>query len=197
MIRVRASNRFSRPSSASVCVVRHLDVADRRALLGRQPLPRDQVRVVLHLREEDLVALAHVRASPRVRDEVDRLGRVAREDDALRRWSVDELRDLRSRFLVRRRRLFAEAVDGAMDVRVVVLVVVDELVDHLPRLLRSRRVVEVNERLPVHLPLEDREVLADPCDVERHAAASRPTRNRGSASLVRSSRNTRSGSIST
>ena len=35
--------------------------------------------------DEDLVAFAHVRASPRLRDEVDRLGRAAREDDLLHR----------------------------------------------------------------------------------------------------------------
>src|SRR5206468_9437830 len=87
-------------------------------------------------------------------------------------------------------------MDGAVDVSVVVLVVVDERIDHLPRLLRSRSVVQIDKRLAIHLPLQDREILAYALNVERHAAASSRW-NRGSASAVRSSRNTRSGSIST
>ena len=58
-------------------------------LLG-QDLPRDEVRVVLHLGEDDRVALAQVAAAPAVGDEVDRLGRVAGPDDLAVRRRVDE-----------------------------------------------------------------------------------------------------------
>ena len=73
---------------------------------------------------------------------------------------VDEAPGLQARRLVRRRRLFGERVQAAVDVRVVVLVVVHERVDHLARLLRRRGVVEIHERLAVHLPVEDGEVFA-------------------------------------
>ena len=51
------------------------------AALGRQDLPRHDVGVVLHVREHDRIALAQVGACPRVRHQVDRLGRVAHVDD--------------------------------------------------------------------------------------------------------------------
>ncbi len=57
-----------------------LEVAQRRAGLGGEQLPGDDVRVVLGLREDDRVAGAHVLAAPRVGDEVERLGRVLRDD---------------------------------------------------------------------------------------------------------------------
>ena len=48
-------------------------------------MPRHDVGVVLHDREHDLVALADLKCcAERVGDEVDRLGRVAREDDLVR-----------------------------------------------------------------------------------------------------------------
>ena len=150
--------------------VRQLDVANGRALLRRQPLPGDEVRVVFHLREQNLVPLEYIRAPPRVGNEVDRLGCVAGEDDTLGRGRVDELRDLRAGLFVGGRRFFAEAVDSPVDVRVVVLVVVDERVDHLPRLLRCRRVVQIDKRLAIHLPLQDREVLPNAMNVQCHAA---------------------------
>ena len=57
-----------------------------------EELPRDEVGVVLHLGEDDLVAAADVLAPPRVGHEVDRLGGVAREDDLVRVRRIDEPR---------------------------------------------------------------------------------------------------------
>ena len=54
------------------------------ALLVRDVLPRHEVRVVLELGDEHDVAGAEVGEAPRVRDQVDRLGRVADEDDLAR-----------------------------------------------------------------------------------------------------------------
>ena len=54
-------------------------------VVDRELLPGDEVGVVLEPRDDDLVAGAHVRASPRRRDEVERLGRAAGEDERGRR----------------------------------------------------------------------------------------------------------------
>ena len=70
------------------------DPAQFDAAFGREHLPGDDVGVVLHVREHDRVAGLQVRAGPRVRDEVDRLRRVAREDDLLDARRVDEAGDL-------------------------------------------------------------------------------------------------------
>ena len=53
-----------------------------------------------------------------------------------------------------------------MHIGVVVLVVVPERIDHRPRLLRRRGVIEIDQRLAVHLLVEDREVLADRIPIE-------------------------------
>ena len=98
------------------------------ALLDEE-LPRDEVGVVLHLGQDDGVAAVDVAPAPRVGDEVDRLGRVAGEDDLVAVGRVDEPRDLDPRRLVRGGRLLADRVDAAMDVGVVLAVVVRDGID--------------------------------------------------------------------
>ena len=49
----------------------------------------------------------------------------------------------------------------AMHIGVVVLVIMAERIDHRARLLRRRRVIEIDQRMPVHLLVEDREILAN------------------------------------
>ena len=56
------------------------EVAQLDAALGLELQPRDEVRVVLHLGEHDDVALGEERRPPGSREEVERLGRVLRED---------------------------------------------------------------------------------------------------------------------
>ena len=123
--------------------------------------------MVLELGREHDVARAEVLQPPGVGDEVDRLGRVADEDDLARRRGVHERTHLLARALEPRGRALAELVDAAMDVRVRRLVEVRHRVEHLPRLLRARRRVEEGERLAVEGLLEDREVGAEPERVER------------------------------
>ena len=60
------------------------DRTERRAGTLRELLPGHEVRVVLELGRDDEVAGAEVVESPGVGDEVQRLGRAAREDDLAR-----------------------------------------------------------------------------------------------------------------
>ena len=115
-------------------------------LLGSQHLPRYQVGVVLHGREQDGVARLERPRSPGTRHQVQRLGRVAREDD-LARAGVDERRESPARVLVEGRGLLGDAVHAAMDVRVARAVVTVHRVQHALRLLRCGGAVEVHERL--------------------------------------------------
>ena len=141
------SDRSSRPSSVRP---NQRSVAPVRC--GDQ-LPRHDVGVVLHLGDDDLVARA---AGPRraavgpgddVGDQVERLGGVLGEDDLGAVGGVDERGDLVARALVQRGRLLGEHVDAAVHVGVVPRVVVVDRVEDLPRLLRGRGVVEVDQRL--------------------------------------------------
>jgi hypothetical protein len=56
-------------------------------------------------------------------------------------------------------------METAMHVGVVMLVVVPERFDHGPRLLRGGGVIEINQRMSMHLLLQDREVRSDPIPV--------------------------------
>src|SRR4029079_12964845 len=93
------------------------------ALFGEH-VPRDDVGVVLHVRQHDRVAGAQVGAGPGVGDEVDRLGRIAGEHDLRRGGGTDERGDLAPRQLVRGGGFFGDRVHAAVDVRVVVPVAV-------------------------------------------------------------------------
>ena len=104
--------------------------------------------------------------APRVRDEVQRLGRVADEDDLADVGRVEECAHLLARALEAGGRALSEDVHGAVDVRVRRLVERRHRVEHLPRLLGAVRRVEVGERLSVDLLLEDREVRAQRARVE-------------------------------
>ena len=115
-----------------LAVVGDRDELQVAVLLLDEELPRDEVGVVLHLGEDDGVAAADVAPTPRVRHEVDGLGRVAGEHDLVAVGRVDEPGDDRPCPLVRGRRPLADGVDPAVDVGVVLAVVgVDRVDDDL------------------------------------------------------------------
>ena len=162
----------------------HLDAA-----LGGEDVPRHDVGVVLHLGDQDRVALAQVVARPRVREQVDRLGDVLGEDDLVGAGAPRNRATL-ARGFVRRGGLLRDGVDAPVDVGVVGAVVLVHRVDDRGGLLRRRRGVEVDETLAVDLPFEDREVGLDARDVEvgaHQAAASRRNVSKPSASMRRAS----------
>ncbi|OEI67394.1 hypothetical protein Cus16_2994 [Curtobacterium sp. ER1/6] len=151
--------------------------AERRTGQGRELLPRDEVRVVLGLGDEYLVARADAEplgggstATPAgvgdaVRHEVEGVGGVRRPDDLRRRRRPDEAGDRGARVLVGVGAERRERVRATVHGRVVVLEEPSLGVEHLPRSLGRRPGVEVGERTPVHLLLEDREVPLDRGDL--------------------------------
>jgi hypothetical protein len=114
--------------------------------------------VVLGLRDEYLVALLQRVLLEAARDEVERLGRAAAEDYLSRLCGVDELGDFRARALEDFGRLLTQRVP-LLDARVLVRVQLAQPLNHLSRLLARGRVVEVDERLSINLPLEYGEVF--------------------------------------
>jgi hypothetical protein len=160
----------------------------RLAFLG-EDLPGHEVRVVLHLGDDDRVAAPDVPAPPRPRDEVDGLGRVADEDDLMGIGDVQELGHRDARVLVGRGRLLACRVDAAVDVRRVASVVALDRVEDRARLQRRRGTVEVGERPAAEVTFEEREVAPDDLRVERRSDAHR-------ASLLRARQATGSATCS-
>src|ERR671930_1251676 len=129
-------------------------------------LPRDEVRVVLELRDDGDVAGAKVVQAPCVGNEVQRLRRLAREDDLPRRRRVDEGGHLLAGELELRGRAFGERVDTAVHVRVRGLVERAHRVEYLTRLLRGDRRIQVRKRLAVDLLLEDRKIGSQTLRIE-------------------------------
>ena len=106
-------------------IARDAGDAQRRAFLDGELLPGDEVGVVLEPRDDDLVAGAHVGASPRRGDEVERFGRAAREDEPVGVLHAHEPRDAQPGVVIAFRRARRERIGAAMRIGVVVLVVLD------------------------------------------------------------------------
>jgi hypothetical protein len=157
-----------------LAVVEHRDVGELGLAVLAQQLPRDDVRVVLHLGQHDQVAAIDVLATPAVRDEVQRRGRVGGEDRLLG-GRVQPRRGPRASAFVQVCRLDGERVHPAVDRRPRLGVVPRHRVDHRLRRLRGRGAVEIRERPAAELPAQHRE-LRDAQRCERldgaHATAS-------------------------
>ena len=117
--------------------------------------------------DDDLVVAADVLATPALRDEIDRLGGAADEDDLVGRGRVEEAADLVAGRLVGVGRARREFVGGAMDVRILVPIEVHQAVDDGLRLLRGGGVVQPDQRPAVHILAKDGEVPSDGIHVER------------------------------
>ena len=122
-----------------VRAVEHRHGREPRAPVAADHLPRDQVRVVLHLGDEDLVARLEG-APDRLGDEVDALGGAAREDRPPRASAAPMNARTASRAaLVELGRLLAERVDRPVHVGVAPLVVARHRLQHRPSASGSRR----------------------------------------------------------
>ena len=166
----------------------------------RNHLPGHDVRVVLHPGQEDFVPFPERVAAERRGHQVQALGGPADENDLFGGLRPEEPRHPATRTLVVLRRPLREDVDAAMDVRVGGLVHPVHRVEHRPRLLGARGVVEVGDRPAAHLLGEDGEVGADLFEVVggggNHAAKLALSRTRRSPSAARA-RTASTGTFST
>ena len=171
---------LTRPANASMSssplswIGRH---AEPRPGLPGDDLPRDDVRVVLHGGDDDLVARREPWPRPALRDEVQPFGGAPHEDDLAPVGRVQERPDRVPRPLVGVRRPLAQRMQPPVDVRVVGFVVAADGVDDRARLLARGAVVEVHERCAVHLLREDGKLGADAFHVEH--VRGRPRREVG------------------
>ena len=130
------------------------------------------------MRHDDLVALADVLIAPRLRDQIDRLGRTAHEQDLFRRRRADETLHGFACMFISIRGAARERMGCAMDVRVLVLVEIRQPVDHRARLLRGRRVVEPDQLPAVDAFLQDGEVTTNGVNIERKVTCRNRARTR-------------------
>ncbi len=122
------------------------DVPQHRARALGKLLPGHEVRVVLHLGEQDFVAPLDIGIAPTPRHGVDAGRRAIREDALFGRGRVDEPTNLFPRLIEQFVRFLGKLVDAAMHVGIVLFVATGNRPDHLPRMLRAGGVVEIDER---------------------------------------------------
>ena len=151
---------------AELALVGHRRDAQHHAQFVAQELPGDDVGMMLHLRQDDLVARLQELPAPRGGDKVDRFGRVAGKDDLAGLARIQEGADLLARGFHAVGADLAEIVDAAMHVGIFVLVDLALGVDHLARFLRRGRAVQEDQRLAMHRARQDREIPPGCVDVE-------------------------------
>ena len=113
----------------------------------RQLLPWQEVAVVLRHGDGDLVARLQAR-SVAVRDEVQALRRVPRENDLLSAPGAYEVADRLPRFLVGIRRPLRQRIQPPQRIGIARLVEIADRAQHRFRLLRRRGIVEIGEGRP-------------------------------------------------
>ena len=90
-------------------------------------------------------------------DEVDALGGTAGDDDLVR---IETLLEFTAARFVPLGRFSSKGVDGSVDVRVGLGVIIVHRIKNDLRFLRGRSVVEVNEWMAVDLALEDGKLVS-------------------------------------
>ena len=148
----------------SFFVVHGYHPEDNAALHGLQ-LPGDDVAVVLHRGDDDLVARLHLRQAEGGGQEVDALRGAAGEDDFVGGAGVDELAHGLAAGLMQFRGLLGEEVHAAVHVGVGVVILVGDGLDHTAGFLRRGAVVQVDQGLAVDGAAQDGEVGAYLLDV--------------------------------
>src|SRR5439155_2105113 len=167
----------------------HGDDAESGANLLTQELPRDNIGVVLHGGDDDLVTRLEERPAVALSDEIDAFRGPTHEDELSRVRSIEKPPHRVARALIGVGSLFAQEVDPAMDIRVFRRIILGDRIDHDLWLLARGRIIEVDERLPMDPLLQNGEVLPQAPYVERtlwHFPAFRrnaPRRSRHSVSL--------------
>src|SRR6266404_6238715 len=117
--------------------------------------------MVLHFREKDRISLSKKSSAPCLCHQIYAFGRSAREDDLVSRGGPQVVRDPFPRFFVRFRSARAQLMKPAMHVRVVVLVILPKSIEYPSRFLGGGRAIKVDQRMPVRLLAQDREILSE------------------------------------
>ena len=123
---------------------------DNASFHGLQ-LPRDDVRVMLHFRDDHLVTSLHLRFAERRGYEINRLCGPARKDDLLCLAGIDKLAHLFACRLMQVGGLLAQVVDATMHIGIHIEVLVAHRIEHTQRLLRSSSIVEIDQWLTIDL----------------------------------------------
>ena len=142
------------------------DHAQNGALLLAQDLPGHDVGVMFHGRDDDLVASVEGLPAVTMRDEVDGLGDAAREDDLALRRGMQKVLHFHTGIFIGLRRFLTQVVGTPVNVGIFFRVVAMHCINHHLRFLARGGIVQVDQRFPMHLSLQDGEVFTNIPDIE-------------------------------
>ena len=128
------------------------------ATFHRLKLPRYDIGVVFHLCDDDLIARLHLRFAERGSHQIDRFCRTTRKDDFLDFLGIDERAHLLTGSLMEIGSLLREIMHPAMHVGIHVEILIPHGIEHHERLLCGSRVIEIHQRLTIHLARQNREI---------------------------------------
>lgn len=141
-----------------LAAVVYRDDAKLDTLAHLQQLPGDDVAVVLHGGDDDLVAFAEEGFAEAGGEQVDALRGAAGEDDFVGAAGVDEATDSLAAGFVEFSSLLRKEVNTAVDVGVDAVVFISDGINYASGLLGSSAVVQVNQRLAINSTGENRKI---------------------------------------
>ena len=137
-------------------------VAQDRALLLGQHLPGDEVGVVLHLRQQDLIPGRDVGPAPTVGHQVDGFGSVAYVNHPGRVGGIDKAGNPPPGIFIGVGRVLAQTVNATMDIGMGLAVVGVHCLNDRQRLLRRGCTIQVYQwHTGMNLPLQNGEISAN------------------------------------
>jgi hypothetical protein len=110
-------------------------------------------------RDHDLIPGLHIAQAIAVRDQVQCLGRILREDDLFRTLRPDKLSRPFPGILIDIRRLDGQRIGTAMRIRIAATIVATDRLDHLLRFLCRRTIIQISNFPAIDLPVQQREIL--------------------------------------
>jgi hypothetical protein len=99
-------------------------------------------------------------SAPAIGQEIDAFGGAASENDFITAGRVDEFRGAMAGGFEGGSGAVAQFVNAAVNVGIVLLVVIAQRIENGPRFLRGGGVIEVDQRIPVDLLVQNRKILA-------------------------------------
>ena len=128
----------------------HIDPFQYDTLTFAQEMPWHDVGVMFHDGQDHLIARLKPGGGPAVGHQIDRLGRAGAEHDVIG-TGVQKPRNGAARRLVFVGRKVGQIVQPAVHIRIFVRICLRHRINHHLRLLGRCAIVQVNQRLAIHL----------------------------------------------
>ena len=128
-------------------------------------LPRNDIRVVLHLGYEHLVTSLHLTLAERASHQVDGLGSATRKDYLFYLLRIDKLAYLLTSSLMQVGSLLRQIMHATMHIGINVKILVAHSIEHTQGFLCGCRIVQINQWLTIHLTAQYREIFSYLIDI--------------------------------